>query len=70
MQELLKMSEETDIDALSKPTKALVTNFPDELLPFATEISTTMVRPLFRILLRDSAEYNYNLYSAIPTSVS
>lgn len=44
MQELLKMSEETDIDALSKPTKALVTNFPDELLPFATEISTTMVR--------------------------
>lgn len=43
MQELLKMSEETDIDALSKPTRALVTNFPDELLPFATEISTTMV---------------------------
>jgi hypothetical protein len=43
MQELLKMSEETDIDALSKPTRALVTNFPDELLPFATDISTTMV---------------------------
>lgn len=43
MQELLKMSEETDIDALSKPTKALVTNFPDELLPFATNIASTMV---------------------------
>lgn len=70
MQELLKMSEETDIDALSKPTKALVTNFPDELLPFATEISTTMVRPLFRMLLRDSAEYDHDLYSAIPTSAS
>lgn len=45
------MSEETDIDALSKPTKALVTNFPDELLPFATEISTTMVSPRMRSAL-------------------
>lgn len=43
MQELLKLSEETDIDALSKPTRALVTTFPDELLPFATDISTQMV---------------------------
>lgn len=44
MQELLKLSEDTDIDALSKPTRALVTTFPDELLPFATGISTQMVR--------------------------
>lgn len=47
MQELLKLSEETDIDPLSKPTRALVTNFPDELLPFATDISTQMVRALY-----------------------
>lgn len=45
MQELLKLSEDTDIDALSKPIRALVTNFPDELLPFATGISAQMVMP-------------------------
>lgn len=54
MQELLKMSEETDIDALSKPTRALVTNFPDELLPFATEISTTMVSALVLLSKQES----------------
>ena len=43
MQELLKLSEETDIDALSKPTRALVINFPDEIMPFACDISSQMV---------------------------
>lgn len=50
MQELLKLAEETDIDALSKPTRALVTNFPDELLPFATEISMQMRDSYLRLL--------------------
>jgi hypothetical protein len=57
MQELLKLSEETDIDALSKPTRALVTNFPDEILPFATEISVQM-RDSFLRLLNEIIEIN------------
>lgn len=50
MQELLKLSEETDIDALSKPTRALVTTFPDELLPFATDISSQMRDSYLRLI--------------------
>lgn len=64
MQELLKLSEETDIDALSKPTRALVINFPDELMPFACDISTKMVSCGRKTLLHYENVLRQSLHTA------
>lgn len=42
--ELLKLSSEVDLDALTNTTRSLVAEFSEEVVPFALELSQSLVR--------------------------
>lgn len=42
--ELLKLSNEVDLDALTNTTRALVSEFQDDVAPFAVELTQSLVR--------------------------
>ena len=44
MEELLKMTNQVDIDALTTATRSLVTEFSVEVIPFAVDLSKSLVR--------------------------
>lgn len=46
MQELLKMTDEVELDALTNTTRSLVAEFAEEVVPFAVELSASLVRAL------------------------
>ena len=43
MEELLKMTNQVDIDALTAATRSLVTEFSVEVIPFAVDLSRSLV---------------------------
>lgn len=45
-QDLLKLSDETDLDILNNSMETMVERFQDELLPVATELTSRLVRAL------------------------
>ena len=55
MQELLKLSDETDLDVLMTTQEKVVENFSDELLPFAVEL-TTQLRDSYVRMLQELAD--------------
>lgn len=44
--ELLKLSSEVDLDALTNTTRTMVGEFSEEVVPFAVELSQSLVRSL------------------------
>ena len=48
--ELLKLQSEVDLDALTNTTRTMVSEFAEEVVPFAVELSQSLVRPLFFLL--------------------
>ncbi|KAJ9478332.1 Nonsense-mediated mRNA decay protein 5 [Pseudozyma hubeiensis] len=57
MQELLKLSDETDLDILSPTKSKVVANFGEELLPFSIQLTEQMAESYMRLV-------NENLESA------
>lgn len=57
MQELLKLSDETDLDILSPTKSKVVANFGEELLPFSIQLTEQMAESYLRLV-------NENLESA------
>ncbi|TKY86757.1 hypothetical protein EX895_004397 [Sporisorium graminicola] len=57
MQELLKLSDETDLDILSPTKSKVVANFGEELLPFSIQLTQQMAESYMRLV-------NENLESA------
>lgn len=57
MQELLKLSDETDLDILSPTKSKVVANFSEELLPFSIQLTQQMAASYLRLV-------NENLESA------
>ncbi|PWZ00666.1 ARM repeat-containing protein [Testicularia cyperi] len=57
MQELLKLSDETDLDVLSPTKSKVVANFGEELLPFSIQLTQQMSESYMRLV-------NENLESA------
>ncbi|SPC66853.1 related to NMD5 - Nam7p interacting protein (Importin-8) [Ustilago sp. UG-2017b] len=57
MQELLKLSDETDLDILSPTKSKVVANFSEELLPFSIQLTQQMAHSYLRLV-------NENLESA------
>lgn len=55
MQELLKLSDETDLDVLTTAKEKIVANFSEELLPFAVEITTHMTNSYMRLVKENLA---------------
>ncbi|KDN41225.1 ARM repeat-containing protein [Tilletiaria anomala UBC 951] len=57
MQELLKLSDETDLDTLMVTQEKVVEHFSDELLPFAVELTTQLRDSFIRMVqeLSDAA---------------
>jgi hypothetical protein len=41
---LLKLSSEVDLDALTNTTRSMVAEFSEEVVPFALELSQSLVR--------------------------
>jgi len=50
MQELLKLSSEVDLDAITNTTRSMVGEFQEEVLPFAAELTTSLVGSYQRLL--------------------
>lgn len=50
MQELLKLSDETDLDVLMTTQEKIVNNFAEELLPFAVQLTQQMANSYMRLL--------------------
>lgn len=50
MQELLKLSDETDLDILSPTKSKVVANFGDELLPFSIQLTEQMAESYLRLV--------------------
>jgi hypothetical protein len=44
--ELLKLSSEVDLDALTNTTRTMVSEFSEEVVPFAVELSQSLVSTL------------------------
>ncbi|KAM0788606.1 hypothetical protein ACM66B_001727 [Microbotryomycetes sp. NB124-2] len=55
IQELLKLSNEVDLDALTNTTRSLVSEFQDEVTPFAAELTQSLTESFSR-LVRESLE--------------
>jgi len=55
MQELLKLSDETDLDVLTQAKEKIVANFSEELLPFAVEITQHMANSFMRLVRENMA---------------
>ncbi|GAA5868690.1 hypothetical protein JCM8547_003784 [Rhodosporidiobolus lusitaniae] len=55
LQELLKLSTEVDLDALTNTTRSLVTEFSEEVIPFAVELAQSLVES-YRRLLQETLE--------------
>jgi hypothetical protein len=47
IQDLLKMSDETDLDILNRSMEVMVEAFQTELLPVAAQLTARLVRPSF-----------------------
>ena len=41
---MLKLSSEVDLDALTNTTRSMVAEFSEEVVPFALELSQSLVR--------------------------
>ena len=50
MQELLKLSDETDLDVLMTTQEKIVNNFAEELLPFSVDLTQQMANNYMRLL--------------------
>lgn len=50
MQELLKLSDETDLDVLTQTKEKIVEHFSEELLPFAVELTEQMRNSYMRLV--------------------
>lgn len=50
--ELLKLSSEVDLDALTNTTRSMVAEFSEEVVPFALELSQSLVSPLALLEIR------------------
>lgn len=55
MQELLKMTNEVELDALTNTTRSLVAEFAEEVVPFAVELSEQLMATYAR-LIRETLE--------------
>ncbi|GAA5825525.1 hypothetical protein JCM3770_004314, partial [Rhodotorula araucariae] len=55
LQELLKLSSEVDLDALTNTTRSMVGEFSEEVVPFAVELSQSLVES-YRRLLQETLE--------------
>ncbi|GAA5967114.1 hypothetical protein JCM11641_000445 [Rhodosporidiobolus odoratus] len=55
LQELLKLASEVDLDALTNTTRTMVTEFSEEVIPFAVELSQSLVES-YRRLLQETLE--------------
>ncbi|GAA6059439.1 hypothetical protein JCM10212_005378 [Sporobolomyces blumeae] len=55
LQELLKLSSEVDLDALTNTTRTMVTEFSEEVVPFAVELSQSLAES-YRRLLQETLE--------------
>ncbi|BGP23398.1 nonsense-mediated mRNA decay protein [Rhodotorula toruloides] len=55
LQELLKLSSEVDLDSLTNTTRSMVSEFSDEVVPFAVELSHSLVES-YRRLLQETLE--------------
>ncbi|CEQ41895.1 SPOSA6832_03660, partial [Sporobolomyces salmonicolor] len=55
LQELLKLSSEVDLDALTNTTRSMVTEFSEEVVPFAVELSQSLAES-YRRLLQETLE--------------
>lgn len=55
MQELLKMTNEVELDALTNTTRSLVAEFAEEVVPFAVELSEQLMATYVR-LIRETLE--------------
>jgi hypothetical protein len=47
IQDLLKLSDETDLDILNRSMEVMVDQFQNELLPVAAQLTARLVRCLF-----------------------
>ncbi|KWU42562.1 ARM repeat-containing protein [Rhodotorula sp. JG-1b] len=59
LQELLKLSSEVDLDALTNTTRSMVAEFSEEVVPFALELSQSLAES-YRRLLQESLESRNN----------
>ena len=50
MQELLKLSDETDLDVLMTTQEKIVNNFAEELLPFSVQLTQQMANSYMRLV--------------------
>ncbi|GAA6009458.1 hypothetical protein JCM11491_003564 [Sporobolomyces phaffii] len=55
LQELLKLSSEVDLDALTNTTRTMVSEFSEEVVPFAVELSQSLAES-YRRLLQETIE--------------
>ncbi|GAA6019455.1 hypothetical protein JCM10207_001394 [Rhodosporidiobolus poonsookiae] len=55
LQELLKLASEVDLDSLTNTTRSMVTEFADEIVPFAVELAQSLVES-YRRLLQETLE--------------
>ncbi|BGP14532.1 hypothetical protein JCM10213_005180 [Rhodosporidiobolus nylandii] len=67
LQELLKLASEVDLDALTNTTRSMVTEFSEEVVPFAVELSQSLVESYRRLLQetlesrdKDTGDVNYD----------
>lgn len=47
--ELLKLADEVDLDALTNTTRSLVAEFAEEVVPFAVELTQSLVCSLLSL---------------------
>ncbi|GAA5866795.1 hypothetical protein JCM3774_001803 [Rhodotorula dairenensis] len=59
LQELLKLSSEVDLDALTNTTRSMVAEFSEEVVPFALELSQSLAES-YRRLLQETLESRNN----------
>lgn len=61
--ELLKLSSEVDLDALTNTTRSMVAEFSEEVVPFALELSQSLVSSSFIVASKRSTDNSMSLPS-------